>query len=280
MRCFFFYIDDWLSSKQIAKMDAHEERGYLRLILAAASENGPPSLPDDDEELAILSKLGSQWWKPTKDKEHRIGEQTSGKKLRECWLFRPESAFAGRVYNEKLYDTWRKHKTFTEAKSRAGKSGANRRWQKNGTAMATPSQSDSPMVVCMYGDSSLSLKSTTEEESQTRADVFEDCFWVRWVALTRRAQRKSLARAAWLSVVTPATETAAMACLERYGLSGEVRNGAVTNPDKWIYDQARDNFTGEWQPQPETLSSAERKSKAMREAVAKLDEEEESGYRQ
>lgn len=128
MRCFFFYIDDWLSSKQIEKMDAYEERGYLRLILAAASEEGPPSIPDDDEELAILSKLGSQWWKPTKDKDKRLGEKRSGQKLRECWTFKPENAFAGRLYNKKLYEAWKKQKDFADAKSEAGKKGNSKRW--------------------------------------------------------------------------------------------------------------------------------------------------------
>lgn len=122
-------------------MDAHEERGYLRLILAAASEDGPPSIPDDDDELAILSKLGSQWWKPTKDKEKRIGERTSGQKLRECWQFRPPANYSGRLYNEKLYEAWRKQKAFSEGKSAAGKKGNEKRWGERGV-VAVRSHSD------------------------------------------------------------------------------------------------------------------------------------------
>ncbi len=72
-------------------------------------------------------------------------------------------------------------------------------------------------------------------------------FWQRWCELTKRKQKESNARTAWISVVEPEFAPAAMACLERYGASDEVSRGIVANPDNWIYTQARDNFTGEWQ---------------------------------
>jgi len=176
MRAFYFYIDDWLSSKHIEKMDAYEERGYLRLLLAAASEDGPPSLPDDDEELAILSKLGGQWWKPTKDKERRIGEKTSGQKLRACLLFRPENAYSGRLYNEKLHNEWAKQQAAKVAQSRGGKKGNERRWGSSGSdrvpsfaasvPVSHPSQSTvAPTVAVAVGY--LELK--PEEQKQLRA---------------------------------------------------------------------------------------------------------------
>jgi hypothetical protein len=96
MRAFLMYIDDWLSSKQIALMDAAEERGYLRLLLYAASEPDC-GLPDSDSELAFISLLGSQWGKPTADESRRLGALTSGDKLRRCFYLK-----TNRLFNDKL----------------------------------------------------------------------------------------------------------------------------------------------------------------------------------
>lgn len=71
-------------------------------------------------------------------------------------------------------------------------------------------------------------------------------FWERWCSLTGRRQHEQGARQAWISVVSPELVSAALACLERYGLSRDVAGGAISNPDKWIYDQARDGFRGSW----------------------------------
>ncbi len=72
-------------------------------------------------------------------------------------------------------------------------------------------------------------------------------FWDRWCLLTGRKQRESYACQAWVSVVEFETEAAALACLERYGMSDECKRGIVTNADKWLYEQARDGWRGEWQ---------------------------------
>lgn len=106
-------------------------------------------------------------------------------------------------------------------------------------------------------------------------------FWLRWCELTKRKQRESYACQAWISVVEFDTEALALACLERYGASDEVRRGIVTNPDKWIFDQARDKFTGEWQspdPLPPPNGSRSAKAKAvMEEALRAAREEEKRG---
>ncbi len=75
-------------------------------------------------------------------------------------------------------------------------------------------------------------------------------FWKRWCELTGRKQRESYACQAWISVVEFDTQALAMACLERYGASAEVNRGVVTNPDKWIYEQARDDWKGDWPAAP------------------------------
>lgn len=99
-------------------MDAHEERGYFHLLLAQASEE-TCTLPDDDHQLAIISMLGPQWSKPTKDKSRRIGTKTSGQKLREQFIVRP-LASPGRIYNERLYREWLYQKGVVERRRSNG----------------------------------------------------------------------------------------------------------------------------------------------------------------
>jgi uncharacterized protein YdaU (DUF1376 family) len=118
MRAFLFYIDDWLASKHIAKMDAAEERGYLRLLLHAATEDDC-GLPNDDAELAIISKLGAQWYKPTSDESKRIGDRCSGEKVRECF-----ELVNGRLYNTRLLKEFLHQKEVNAKRVEAGKRGA------------------------------------------------------------------------------------------------------------------------------------------------------------
>lgn len=123
MQAFLFYIDDWLSSKKIEMMDASEERGYLRLLLRAAKEDDC-GLPDDDDQLAIMSLLGPQWGKPTADKMRRVGQKTSGQKVRECFISKD-----GRLYNERLLKEFENQKRVRAARAEAGGKGGRPRKQ-------------------------------------------------------------------------------------------------------------------------------------------------------
>ena len=105
----------------------------------------------------------------------------------------------------------------------------------------------------------VTVTSPDTEQIQSRAEQTQNsasgpvsrsfrAFWERWCSVTGRKQRESMACQAWVASVEFETEAAAMACLERYGASDEVQRGVVCNPDRWIYDQARDKLAGEWQP--------------------------------
>lgn len=109
-------------------------------------------------------------------------------------------------------------------------------------------------------------KEPRKEQTEARGIVSRSFpqFWERWAALTGRLQKQSAAAGAWVSVVTVQTEGLAMECLERYGASDEVGRGVVCNPDRWIYDQARDGFKGEW---PGRLSLVDRRSRDLARAI-------------
>src|SRR5260370_29636265 len=57
---FQLYVADWLSSPSILLMSTAQEGAYLRLLLI--QWNSPDfALPNDDEKLAVLSRLGDSW---------------------------------------------------------------------------------------------------------------------------------------------------------------------------------------------------------------------------
>jgi uncharacterized protein YdaU (DUF1376 family) len=156
VRAFLFYIDDWLSSKKIDLMDAGEERGYLRLLLRAATEPDC-GLPNDDAQLAVFSKLGSQWFRPTKDKEFRLGEKTSGMKLRECFFEQN-----GRLYNERLLKEFNHQNEVREKRVQAGSRGGNSR----ANALANAQQTGKQKAT---NDVCVSVSSFKEERSKKEA---------------------------------------------------------------------------------------------------------------
>jgi uncharacterized protein YdaU (DUF1376 family) len=59
---FQFYPKEWLSSMDIMLMTPEQEGAYIRL-LCLCWESGDCSIPDDDQQLAMLCRLGEGWFK-------------------------------------------------------------------------------------------------------------------------------------------------------------------------------------------------------------------------
>lgn len=176
MRAFLLYIDDWLSSKRIAQMDAHEEAGYLHLLLREATESDC-GLPDDDTQLAILSGLGQQWFRPTKEKSKRIfatpnelGVMTSGEKIRQSFV-----AQDGRIFNERLLKEWNHQQEVQQKRAESGKLGGRPRKQTvsveesktKANGKQTIKQTESKTKETTFGLvlSSPDIESTTEQQN-------------------------------------------------------------------------------------------------------------------
>jgi uncharacterized protein YdaU (DUF1376 family) len=110
---FQFYANDWLSSTRIALMTPAQEGAYIRLLCYAW--NDPDcSIPDDDQTLSTLSRLGEGWFNG--------GSQM----VRNC--FEPHPTKPGRLVNSRLLEERSKQDEWRE-KSRQGgiKSGQSRR---------------------------------------------------------------------------------------------------------------------------------------------------------
>lgn len=112
------FIDDWLSSPRIEAMDAAEERGYMRLLMRAAKNDG--WIANDPVELALWSKLGRQWNKVTHDPKYRVRGVTSGQKILECFVERGD-----RLYNQRLEIAIFSFKNLQEQRRKA----AQKRWR-------------------------------------------------------------------------------------------------------------------------------------------------------
>ena len=106
---FQFYVNDWLSSTQISLMTPSEEGAYIRLLCYAW--NDPDcSIPDNDEILAALSRLGEGWLKG------------GSRVVRKC--FQPHPTIPGKLINLRLLKEKEKQSIWREKSSEGGKKSA------------------------------------------------------------------------------------------------------------------------------------------------------------
>lgn len=109
---FQFYANDWLSSTKISIMTPAEEGAYIRLLCHAW--NDPHCcLPDDDEQLAVLSRLFEEWYKG------------SSEKIRNCFL--PDTARPGKIFNKRLRDERKKQNEWRRKCRKGGLSSGKKR---------------------------------------------------------------------------------------------------------------------------------------------------------
>ncbi|MGE5571104.1 MAG: hypothetical protein ACM3S5_18875 [Rhodospirillales bacterium] len=168
---FQFYPDSWLSSKDILLMTPAEEGAYIRLLALEWLEPDC-GLPDDDEELAILSRLGEAW----------AGK--SGKKIRA--KFRAEG---GRLFNDRLLEEREKQAEWSRKSSAGGKRSAEVRRGKHdsATVVQPPLEPNvnGPVPVCLEPNvnspvsSFQSPESRSANDEQLPPDVF--AWWERFI---------------------------------------------------------------------------------------------------
>lgn len=119
-------VSKWLGSTKIQAMKPDEEGAYLRLLLSA-SQMDDCGLPDDDNELANLSRLGNDWFKKPK-----LSSLTRGQRIRQC--FRCEG---GRLFNDRLSQDREQFEALIEKRRHAGHVSAEQRRGKNPTHVPT-----------------------------------------------------------------------------------------------------------------------------------------------
>lgn len=150
---FQFYPNDWLSSTQIALMTPAQEGAYIHLLCVAW--NDPHcSLPANDEELSVLSRMGEEWLKG------------GSIKVKNCFV--PHPTIDGRIVNLRLIAEREKQERWRE-KSKIGgvKSAESRRNNKlkGGSQMVDQWLPDGCNQTSTLQSSSSSSK---EEEKNTK----------------------------------------------------------------------------------------------------------------
>ena len=135
-----FHIDRFRGSPDVQAMHPAARMGYLYL-LASAWQTDDCTISDDPLDLASMSGLGDDLW-----------AQYCPRILRK---FEPAGT-PGRLYNPVLLEEWTEAKRIfeknhgpkltpeeiSEARSKAGKAGAEARWHKHGKEIANASEND------------------------------------------------------------------------------------------------------------------------------------------
>jgi uncharacterized protein YdaU (DUF1376 family) len=106
---FQFYPADWLSSPRVTTMTPAEEGAYIRLLCYAWADLDC-TIPDDDTELAKLSRLGEGWLN---------GGSTT---IRKC--FEPHPKRPGRLFNTRLMEERKKQDAWRRKSREGGKRSA------------------------------------------------------------------------------------------------------------------------------------------------------------
>ncbi|MDA2912025.1 YdaU family protein, partial [Nitrospiraceae bacterium AH_259_D15_M11_P09] len=147
---FQFFVNDWLSSLKITMMTPAEEGAYIRLLCYAWADPDV-SIPDDDETLARISRLGEQWLK---------GSSTT---LRACFVPHPKKS--GRLVNARLLQEHKRQQQW-RAKCRAGgiQSGKTRAWELKGSSRVVEVKANRTVEVNGNSSSSSSVNSSKKRK--------------------------------------------------------------------------------------------------------------------
>jgi uncharacterized protein YdaU (DUF1376 family) len=148
---FQFYPKDWLSSPRVQLMTPAQEGAYVRL-LCYCWDSGDCSIPDDDAELAILSRLGEGWL------------NGGSAVVRKCFM--PHPSKPGYLTNQRLLDEAEKQTAWQRKSAEGGRKSAEKRSEKKrllngGSTTGSP---DVNRPVQPLGNSSSSSASSSAEE--------------------------------------------------------------------------------------------------------------------
>jgi len=235
---FQFYPGDWLSSEKVMLMSPAQEGAYIRLLAIAwgAEDCG---LPDDDQKLAILSRLGEGWL------------NGGSSVVRQCFF-----SEGGRIYNARLLEERKKQKEWKEKSAAGGrKSGKVRRDKKLAGA-----KGGSEMVGTKREPNTNSSSSSSSSSSKDITTCVDDAFDILWKKYPRRLGRKEAFRHFKASVKTEDDLVAINAALDTFKAQMDIEARA---PDKiqhgstW-FNNWRDWISYEPPPAPKTPEDVRR----------------------
>jgi uncharacterized protein YdaU (DUF1376 family) len=147
---FQFYPKDWLSSQKISLMTPAEEGAYIRLLCYCWNDEDC-SIPDDDEMLARMSRLGEEWLKG------------SSRVVRGCFIAHPTKVRF--LTNERLLDERDNQKKWKEKCANGGKkSGEARR-------IAASMEMKGSSILVEVNSNTASPSSSSSSKQKKRDDI-------------------------------------------------------------------------------------------------------------
>lgn len=140
---FQFYVNDYLSDINVQLMTAEEEGAYLRL-LCFCWQDSDLSLPNNDEQLIVLSKLS------------KGGSTTMPPAVKKCFI--PHPTKDGYITHKRLVLEAEKQRSWREKSAAGGKKSAeNKRNSKGGSRVVQPKG---------YSSTSSSLSSSSSKKEK------------------------------------------------------------------------------------------------------------------
>ena len=174
---FLFYAKDWLSSAKIATMTLEEVGGYTHL-LAHEWLSQDCTLPDDDTQLAALSRMGERW----------LSYPPGMNPVRNC--FTPHPSKQIRLINKRLYAEWKNLRAIRKERTDSGRKGAQSRWKvKNRTDSSANGSAIAQLLVegmAKNGSSSPISSSILKKEKDTSLNGHGDSFKIFWEHYPRK----------------------------------------------------------------------------------------------
>lgn len=116
---------------------------------------------------------------------------------------------------------------------------------------AVPWTGDAPVVVHVNG-------AAKPAKGETDSEVEYEQWSQHWQSITEKRTGEHKAHEAWRKLVASLSDRGAFRqCSDNYLASGEVQRGAVMNRDKWLRENAKDNWSARWPPAKQQPGSAQ-----------------------
>lgn len=248
---FLLYVKDFLTSRKIAVMSLDQVGAYI-LLMAACWDSDDCSLPDDDQTLAVLSRMGERWSK-------------DGRVVRACFV--PHPKHTGHLTNERLFVEFKTLLKTRRDKRKAGhlggvKSGRSRREAKENISEielkqsfdSASSKTEAKRSSSISSSSSSSISKEREENILRKPkDLRGEEFKEFWLAYPRKAGKKEALRAWEKAKDLPSLEVI-LAALEQQRQSEQwTKDGGkfIPYPETWLNK-------GRWLDQPMPPSASQR----------------------
>ena len=233
---FNFYPNNWLASGRLATMLPEQEGAYIRLLCYQWNSEDQ-TIPEDDRQLAMLSRLADRW-------------STLGREVKQCFERVPE--ISGRLRNERLWHEYNRIQVLRVKKSTGGKKGMANRWAKEelqdtNKTVITKLQDTNKTVITgnrEQGTGNREAESETENKTPIAPKGDTDSAFETWYSQYPNKIGRMAAERSWKKHKSkmPHVETM-IEKLEEQKRSKKWQEGYIPNPSTYLNQGRWDDLT-------------------------------------